>query len=62
MLSEEHVQLIEVGRNILGVLESHKRASFFHYYPFSLDEDLHVNERSAEQISSVVDQHEKSER
>lgn len=44
MLSEEHVQVIEAGRNILSALELHKRASFFHYY--AKYEDLHVNEKS----------------
>lgn len=59
MLSEEHVLLIEVGRNILTALELHKRASPF---PTIIlppqDEDLHVNKRSREQISYVRDQRE----
>lgn len=52
MLSKEHVQLMELGRNILSALELHKRASFFctAIRP-PKDEDLHVNERSREQIS-----------
>lgn len=52
MLSKEHVHLIELGRNILTALELHKKGlPFFIAFLSPKDEDLHVNERSREQIS-----------
>lgn len=47
MLSKEHVRLIEVGRNILCAT---RNGGFLFFFVSAQDEDLHVNERSTEQI------------